>query len=1047
MKMQNDDCGETCGCNAGLPRRDFLGLVGAGAVGLLSSRLPVMAGPFELADFEKLVPPDKKLNPAWVKSLFERGAPTVYRGDAELKYIGMPVGGMNSGQLYLGGDGTLWHWDIFNQHWGTGDAHYAHPPLPHSQIHQGFRLRIDSGAQPKEFSLDRAGFSDVSFCGQYPIGVVEYKEPTCPVEVRLEAFSPFIPLDVENSSLPVTVMRYTIKNTSATVIEATLAGVLENAVCIESRNSMPGAHRNRILDLPGMTFLNCSAEEPAPPDTTKADSVFENWDQDTFTGWTVEGDAFGKGPVKRSDFPGYMGEIGGEGARVANSHAAAPGATIEEKDAKTGKLISKDFTIRHGFIRAWIGGGNHAGKTCLNVVVDGKVVGSLAGSNENRLGLKTLDVRQFKSKAAHLEIVDAETGPWGNIGVGRILFTDRAFSGKFEDLEDYGTMGLALLGAPAEHRLAAAQPNGLTGNPGDEASAPWDRKLLGALGRKFKLEPAQSADVTFVLSWHFPNLRMGGFGKPDDRVGRHYETRFASAQEVAGHVAASFDSLSNQTRLWRDTWYDSTLPYWFLDRTFQNISTLATSTLYRFRDGRLYGNEGVGCCAGTCTHVYHYEQALGRLFPQLDILLRERADFNPKAGFNADGGIGMRGEFDRTPAVDGQAGVILRAYRDHQMSVDSTFLHEYWQSIKRAIQYLIRQDGNGDGILGGAQHNTLDAAWYGEVPWLSSLYLAALHAGEAMALEMQDNTFAAQCRALQVRGAANFVAQMWKPQYGYFVQVPDPAHKGMVGAYDGCDIDQVFGQEWAFQVGLGRVLPAEETKKALASIWRFNFTPDVGPYRKVHKSGRWYAMSGEGGVIGCTWPFGDASRVPTDFDYYFNECMPGFEYEPAAHMIWEGMAMEGFAIARTLHDRYHASRRNPWNEVECGDHYARSMSSYGLFTAACGFEYHGPRGYMAFEPRVTPEDFRAPFTSAEGWGTYSQKETRLEKTAALEIKWGKLRLKTLALAAKAASVSVRAELDGQTIALSRQFKDGRVLITFAEEVRLTPGQRLQVVLS
>ena len=71
--------------------------------------------------------------------------------------------------------------------------------------------------------------------------------------------------------------------------------------------------------------------------------------------------------------------------------------------------------------------------------------------------------------------------------------------------------------------------------------------------------------------------------------------------------------------------------------------------------------------------------------------------------------------------------------------------------------------------------------------------------------------------------------------------------------------------------------------------------------------------------------------------------MNGFEYQVAGHMIWEGMVQEGLAIERAIHDRYHASRRNPWNEVECGDHYVRAMASYGVFLAACGYEYHGPR--------------------------------------------------------------------------------------------------------
>ena len=102
-----------------------------------------IAGPFEGADFEKLIPADKRLDPAWVKLIQERGNPTEYRG-GELETIGMPIGGICAGQLYLGGDGRLWHWDIFNlpqpSHFSdTGGPNYAHTPKPESPIEQGDR--------------------------------------------------------------------------------------------------------------------------------------------------------------------------------------------------------------------------------------------------------------------------------------------------------------------------------------------------------------------------------------------------------------------------------------------------------------------------------------------------------------------------------------------------------------------------------------------------------------------------------------------------------------------------------------------------------------------------------------------------------------------------------------------------------------------------------------------------------------------------------------------------------------------------------------------
>ena len=134
-------------------------------------------------------------------------------------------------------------------------------------------------------------------------------------------------------------------------------------------------------------------------------------------------------------------------------------------------------------------------------------------------------------------------------------------------------------------------------------------------------------------------------------------------------------------------------------------------------------------------------------------------------------------------------------------------------------------------------------------------------------------------------------------------------------------------------------------------------------------------------MIMTAYPFTPTERIigrdQWTFDYLI-ECMSDFEHQVAAHMVREGFAMEGLAVTRAVHDRYNARRRNPYNEIECSDHYARAMASYGTFIAACGFEHHGPKGHIVFAPRLTPENFRAPFTTADGWGTYSQKISHSE---------------------------------------------------------------------
>jgi uncharacterized protein (DUF608 family) len=1028
-----------CGCAGGLNRRQFVELLGMSTAAALAGGLPVMAGPFETADFARLIPADKKLDPAWVKSLFARGQREIYRG-AELEKIGMPVGGICAGQLYLGGDGSLWHWDIFNQIIGTGDGNYAHPPNPDRPLNQGFAIRTKIGDKTEVRKLDRTGFADVTFCGEYPIGTVEYRDPKSPVSVSLEAFSPFIPLDPDNSSLPVTLMRFTVTNNGSERADVELGAWLENAVLLHSGVAGVGTRHNSVEVTP--LRIDYTAEETTS-DKHREPIVFDDFQKETYKGWTTTGTAFGKGPIPRSQVPAYQGDLGGPGARVVNSHACAPGKDVLERDSQTGTLTSREFKIERNFITFWIGGGNKPGKECVNLLVDGKPVRTATGRDANAMRREQFDVRELQGKMARLQIVDDFAGPWGNVGVAQIEFVDTV-QVKFADAPDFGTLSLQVYPCtPSDRAVPRVDAKKLPESvflgplPGVEvdASEAIGRTLVGGLVHHFfPIGPNDKSTVTFIITWRFPNLRL-------KNGGRYYATRFKTSGEVAEYVTNNFSKLFEQTHLWHDTWYDSTLPYWFLNRTFLNTSILATSTCHWFADGRFYGWEGVGCCEGTCTHVWHYAHAVARLFPQLERDLRRRTDFGTAINLQT-GVINHRGE-GAGLAVDGQAGCILRAYREHQMSASPKFLRELWPRIKLAMRTLINMD-EGDGLLRGPQHNTLDQPWFGKVAWLSSLYVAAARACEEMAHEMGDEAFEHEARKIIDRGSRSLDGQLFNGRY--YVQLPDPQHVHSVGSFDGCEVDQAFGQSWAWQVGLGRILKPENVKTALQSLWTYNFTPDVGPYRKAHPPGRWYAMAGEAGLIMCTWPTGEAARTREGFDFYFNECMNGFEYQVAGHMLWEGMLTEGLAICRAIHDRYHPRRRNPWNEVECGDHYARSMASYGVFLAACGFEYHGPNAHFGFAPRLQPENFRAPFTAAEGWGTLEQKREGQVQTQRIELKHGTLRLRTLAfeLAPGAKPTAVRVTVGDKEFESEHKLESGRLTITLALDLVLEVDHALAV---
>ena len=399
-----------------------------------------------------------------------------------------------------------------------------------------------------------------------------------------------------------------------------------------------------------------------------------------------------------------------------------------------------------------------------------------------------------------------------------------------------------------------------------------------------------------------------------------------------------------------------------------------------------------------------------------------------------------------------QTGTILRIYREHQMAPDNTFLKTNWDKIKKTYDPMFAIDPDEDGIMDGAQMNTLDRPWFGQISWMSSMYCAACRAGEAMANEMGDAEFAAKCKKIADAGFNSISTKLWNGEY--FISIPDPKHLDTVSSGDGCLLDQVYGQSTAHQLGLARTLPADKTRTALESIWKYNFSPDAGKYFQDKHGGRQFVNPGDMGLIMCTFPRTDWDYVKASggdaahggFAYYFVECWTGNEYQVANHMFWEGMTEKALAVVRAIHERYAALKRNPWNEVECGDHYSRAMAGHGPFLAACGFSFHGPLGKIGFAPKLTPENFRAPFIGSEGWGTYAQTITGGKMNASIELKSGQLKAQTLTLAGAPGS-SVTATLGGQSVATSAKLADGQLEIHFTNPVTIPTGAKLEVIVS
>lgn len=585
-----------------------------------------------------------------------------------------------------------------------------------------------------------------------------------------------------------------------------------------------------------------------------------------------------------------------------------------------------------------------------------------------------------------------------------------------------------------------------------EQTKPTERGVTvnGALASTVTLAAGAEREIVFSLAWRYPNK----YNEAGKWMGCHYAEQWKSTAEVAKTIAAEYPKLRARTERFRKAMYDSTLPYWLLDCVTSQISTIRHSgVVFRIANGDVYGWEGSnGCCDPTCTHVWGYEQTLAHVFPSLERSMRE---IDYKHQQRADGGIDNRTEVPSPPRPtgeqpfsDGHASCILKAYREALNSPDDRFLKEYYPRVKGAVNYLIGRDaatsgGVPDGTLSDDQWNTYDNSIHGVNSFIGSYYLAALRAGEEMAKRVGDNEAAGRFRGVFEKGRTRLVELCWNGEY-FQQHLPDYMNRS--GEYGpGCLSDQLLGQWWAHQLGLGYLLPAEHVKTALQSIFKYNWLPD---FSNFHHNWRKFAGGSDRGLLICTWPKGGrpANTIP-----YVDEVWTGVEYQVAGHMLYEGMLEQGLAIVKSARDRYDGAPRdpmprNPWNEIECGGHYARAMSSWSVLTALSGFRYDGISASLEFAPRHTPDNFKSLFTGPEAWG--SVKQTRSVRTQRNEIAVteGSIRISTLQLESHTPVKKVMVSVGSRKYQASHTVISNAITVTLPT-VTVKQGETLVVNLS
>ncbi len=894
-------------------RRGFLKVAALGA-----AAAPAAAQPPATAPGPKPAPA-----PVGVRAAIEY--PRTYRG-RQLATIAFPLGGVGAGSVSLGGRGDLRDWEIFNRPNKGGLLSYSFPSIwaqagtarPVARVLEARILppyNVGRGLSPAQVSgLTR--LDEARFTGEFPLARIAFGDRALPVKVTLEAFTPFIPLEPDDSGLPVAVLRYRVANPGKAPAKVSIAWSIDNPVGVDPRTR--GAR--------GRTELARTNE--------------------------------------------FRSGAGIDGLMMTDSKAAA----------------------------------------------DSPMFGSLT--------LSVLNAGQ--GKVTHLR--GWQQAKWW---ASPLLFWD-----------DFSADGLL----------------------GPE---PEQRNTVGSLCLQRDIAPGTEADYTFLLAWHFPNRTPAWCGwaapqgKENTNIGNYYAQRFADAWKVAEYTASRLESLEKRTRSFLTAMRASTLPPAVKDAAMSNLSTLVTNTCFRTADGKFRGFEGIddqrGCCHGNCTHVWNYEVATQHLFPSLARSMREAAF---ELGSKLGGVIPIRLELPEgkqtggTTAADGTMGQIIKAFLDWRLSGDLEWLKRIWPNVKQAMEFAWVEggwDGNRDGVAEGVQHNTYDVEFYGPNPMCGVYYLGGLCACEEMAKAAGDGEFARRCAALFASGSRWIDANLFNGQH--YVQriqgIPlekiakplrstggaeDPEHPDFQLG-EGCLTDQLIGQYLADVAGLGPLLDPAHIRKTFESIYRYNHRASLSNHDSVE---RIYALNDEAAVLICDYAAGKRPRIPFP---YASEAWTGIEYLFGTQLIFAGMVREGAQCFEDVRRRYDGEKRNPWDELECGHHYARAMSSWSGILALSGFRYHGGERSLTVTPRIRPESFSSFWSTAGAWGTFTQTIREGRTRLAVSVTEGKLVCRSVELAVAAAGAS-SVRMGSRSVAHQLRREGKRARFDLREEVEVPGGETL-----
>ncbi len=596
----------------------------------------------------------------------------------------------------------------------------------------------------------------------------------------------------------------------------------------------------------------------------------------------------------------------------------------------------------------------------------------------------------------------------------------------------------------------------------------------GALCQQKTLAPGESVEMTFLMSWHFPNHYHYS---TQTLLGHAYENWFADAGEVAAYGCEHFISLHTQSRRFVDEFYRGTLAPWLADSLNAQLTTFP-QTFWWCKDGSVAAWEGSACCqiipnlhtiwsswgpllffpelylankkaairfatddaARPCcrnafldAEVAHRSQRVQEAQADLGGWIRSRWH---RAGYSAeDFSTPKRGPASRAAFL--YAASPCQLLRDWQWSGDRELLELVWPLVKESIERGIIGDLNEDGLPDGAISFLTYDHWFPPATncYRGTMWLADVRIAAELATIIGDTETAQRYAQILQTGAATFERLYWNGSYYNFAydfrrELPD----------SGCLADQVSGQLYLRLCGLAGIHPDAHVRSALAAVFKYNRKPEEGLLNGADPEGRtdWsyfarYSDDGADETRGGQWV------TP----------WTGTEYYVAATMIAEGLVEEGLTVARDVYERYTAAGLL-YNHLECGEHYFRALAAWAMLPALQGLTYEANSGNLHFAPRDQPDKHDSILLLPSGWGHITQRRTSQRQRDVIAIIDGVLRLRRITLElpvaaeGKEQAITVRLNREDHYQRLSAQHtRDGQT-IYLSLQVDLSAGQQLTI---